>query len=56
MSDSASNSIISQLSQASGYSACTTASFSTDSWIPSTQQNTVYVSCQISGGSNATST
>ena len=56
ISDSASISIISQLSQASSYSGCTTPSFAADSWIPSTQQNPVYTACQISGGNNATST
>lgn len=56
ITDSSSISILSQISNASNYAGCTSPAFTTDSWIPSTQQSPVYLSCLISGGNNATST
>jgi len=52
--DSSSISILSQVSKASSYSSCTTSSFALDSWIPSVAQSPSYIGCQISNGSNAT--
>ena len=56
MIDSASIGILTTLSQPNSYTACTASAFAGDSWIPSTNQNNIYVRCQISGGANATST
>lgn len=55
ITDNSSIAILKQISNASNYASCTSP-FTTDSWIPSTQQNPLYVSCLISGGNNATST
>jgi hypothetical protein len=52
-SDSPSFAILTQVSNASAYSGCTTPAFYTDSWVPSDSQT--YLSCLINGGSNATS-
>ena len=56
ISDTASISILTTLSQPSNYPGCTTTVFSTDSWIPSYTQNPTYAACKINGGTNATST
>ena len=55
ITDSASITILTKVSNASAYSACTTPAFATDSWIPSDAQNPFYISCLISNGANATS-
>lgn len=54
LSDSASQTILQGLSNHSNYASCATAAFSSDSWIPSVQQNPIYLQCQMSGA-NATS-
>lgn len=55
ISDSASSTILTKISNASAYSACTTTSFATDSWIPSNSQNPIYQGCMIANGGNANS-
>lgn len=55
LNDSPSQAVLEGLSKHSNYPSCTTAAYATDSWIPSTQQNPVYLQCQVSGP-NATGT
>lgn len=55
INDSASIGILNQISKASYYSTCTATGFSSDSWTPSNNQNPIYISCQISGGNQASS-
>ena len=54
--DSASLTIMSDISKYGSYSACTNAGFMADSWIPAISQSPTYIACQISGGNEATST
>ncbi len=56
ITDTTSINYLTQVSNHSNYAACATPAFATDSWIPSTQENPVYIACQISNGNNATNT
>jgi hypothetical protein len=55
ITDTASITILTDLSKSSSYSSCTATGFTSDSWIPSNNENPVYISCQISSGNQASS-
>lgn len=55
ISDTSSFSVLNSLSMASSYSSCTATGFTSDSWIPSNNENPVYIACQISSGNQASS-
>ena len=54
INDTPSYAVLSQLSKSSSYSSCTSASFASDSWVPSVSQSPSYVACNIASGNNAT--
>jgi hypothetical protein len=55
ITDSSSISVLSTLSQPTQYSSCTATGFTSDSWIPSNNENPVYIACQIANGNQASS-
>ena len=55
ITDSASISFLTAISSASSYSSCTATGFTSDSWIPSTNQNPSYIACKVTGNSATSS-
>lgn len=53
ITDQPSIDILTKLSKPSNYSSCAATGFTSDSWIPSNDQNPEYIACQIAGGYKA---